>query len=169
MHITLGIAMIFLSLGVFLFKTVEEKRRELLNLKEFSKALTLLKDELKYSVPELSYLLKVMQKKTSGEISYIFKEMEYKVCHESSVDFFSAWKSATDGKALFSKEVTDEISDFCKDFGKKTVDIELEKIKRCENCLDELIKEESKKFIKDKKLIYTLGISIGAVIVILGI
>ena len=163
----LGIVLMFLSSGVFLFKEVEEKKSKLSNLKEFIKALVILKNELKFSVPELSHLLKLMSDKTSGKISYIFKEMKNKVTSESDVDLFSSFKSVTDGRDIFSKEATDVIADFCSGFGKKTIDIEIENIKRCERDLNAIIKEESDKFIKERKLIYTLGISIGMVIVIL--
>ena len=169
MYKALGVVFIFLSLGVYLNKSVEEKRAEILNLKEFYKALTVLKNELKFSMPEMPHLLKKVSEKSSGKISYIFKEMEEKVTAKSDIDFFTAWESVTEGKTLFSKEASCVILNFCQNFGKKTLDIELDNIKKCENDLNELIKEESDKFKKDRKLIYTLGISIGAVIVILGI
>ena len=148
MYKALGVVLIFLSLGAFLFKTVEMKKNQLLNLKEFKKALTLLKNELSFTMPEISQLLSTVSKKTSGEISYIFSAISEMLLKDSG---------------------TDEIYNFCKNFGKKTVDIEIENIKQCEKILECLINEESDKFIKDKKLIYTLGVSIGAVIVILGI
>lgn len=169
MYKALGVVLIFLSLGAFLFKTVETRKNQLLNLKEFKKALTLLKNELSFTMPEISQLLYTISQKTSGEISNIFNTISEILSKDSGVDFFTAWESVVGKRMLFSKEATDEIILFCKNFGKKTVDIEIENIKQCERTLECLINEESDKFIKDKKLIYTLGVSIGAVIVILGI
>lgn len=169
MYKALGVVLIFSSLGAFLYKTVETKKTHLLNLKEFKKALTLLKNELSFTMPEIFYLLSMVSEKTSGEISYIFSEMSKILIKDSGIDFFTAWEIAVDKRTLFSKEATDEIFGFCKNFGKKTVDIEIENIKQYEKILEGIINEENDKFIKDKKLIYTLGVSIGAVIVILGI
>lgn len=169
MYKALGGVLIFLSLGVFLYEKVETKKNQLLNLKEFKKALTLLKNELSFTMPEISHLVSTISEKTSGEISYIFSTISKMLIKDSGIDFFTAWESAVGKRMLFSKEATDEIFNFCKNFGKKTVDIETENIKQYEKILECLINEESDKFIKDKKLIYTLGVSIGAVIVILGI
>lgn len=169
MYKALGVVLIFLSLGAFLYQTVETKKKQLLNLKEFKKALTLLKNELSFTMPEISHLLSTVSQKTSGEISYVFSRIAEKLIKDTGIDFFTAWESAVGKRILFSKEATDEIFNFCKNFGKKTVDIEIENIKQYEKILECLINEESDKFIKDKKLIYTLGVSIGAVIVILGI
>ncbi len=169
MYKALGVVLIFLSLGAFLFKTVETKKTHLLNLKEFKKALTLLKNELSFTMPEISHLVSTISQKTSGEISYIFNAISEILIKDSGIDFFTAWETAVGKRMLFSKEATDEIFAFCKNFGKKTVDIEIENIKQYEKILEGIINEENDKFIKDKKLIYTLGVSIGAVIVILGI
>lgn len=169
MYKALGIVLIFLSLGVFSFKTVQTKKQRLFNLKEFKKVLTILKNELRFSMPEISSLCKKVCDMTSGEISYIFKNIANILRENSSTDFFAAWKSQTYENQFFSKEAMGEIVNFCESFGKKTLDIELENIKRCEKNLELLQNEEREKYLKDRKLIYTFTAAIGSVIVILGI
>ena len=169
MYKALGIVLVFLSLGIFSYKTVEKKRQQLINLKEFRRALGFLKNELSFSMPEISVLCKKVSNNTAGEISSLFKSIEHKILTDSRVDFSTAWKANTDKNVLFSPDATKEILNFVENFGKKTLDIELENIKRCEKALEELTQEENDKYIKEKKLIYTFGAALGAVIVILGI
>ena len=169
MYKALGIVLIFSSLGFFSYKTVQTKRCCLLNLREFKKALTVLKNELGFSMSEISSLCKKVSDMTSGEVSSVFKSIEKTLNENSSADFFTAWNLQTCKKQLFSKEAMAEITNFCENFGKKTIDIELENIKRCEKNLEQLNEEEREKYIKDRKLIYTFTAAIGTVIVIIGI
>lgn len=169
MHKALGVILIFLSLGVFSYKIAQTKKQQLYNLKEFKKALTILKNELGFSMSEVSSLCKKVSDMTSGEVSSVFKSIEKMLSENSSTDFFSAWKVSTYEKQLFPKEAMGEITYFCEGFGKRTIDIELESIKRCEKSLEQSECEEREKYLKDRKLIYTFTAAVGAVIVILGI
>lgn len=169
MYKALGIVLIFLSLGMFSYKTVDTKKQHLFNLKEFKRALIILENELNFSMPEISFLCKKISDMTSGEISDLFKKIVKILRDNSSMDFFTAYKSAVGQKMLFSKEVTKEILNFGESFGKKTLDIELENIKRCKKILEQTENEEREKYIKERKLIYTFTAAIGTVIFILGI
>ena len=169
MYKAMGIVLVILSSGIFSYKMVEKKRQQLVNLKEFKKALVFIKNELSFSMPEISVLCRKVSEKTEGEISHLFNEIEKMIKNDNNTDFSAAWKSITREKNLFSSDAAGEVLNFVENFGKKTLDIELENIKRSEKVSEQLIKEENDKYIKEKKLIYTFGAAIGAVVVILGI
>lgn len=167
MYKAFGIGLISLSLGIFSYKTVERKKQCLLNLKEFRRALKILENELSFSMSEISFICTKISDMTSGEISDLFKRIMKALKDNSSTDFFTAYKSAASQKLLFSKEVAKEVLNFCECFGKKTLDIELENIKRCQKHLEEAECEERKIYLKERKLIYTFTAAIGAVTVII--
>lgn len=165
----LGIVLVFLALGVFSYKTVKVKTRHLINLKEFKRALVFIKNELSFSMPEVSVLCKMVSEKTHGEISRLFYDMGKTLASDNNTDIFAAWCENTNEKNLFCDAANREVLNFIQNFGRKTLDIELENIKATEIILEQLIQEEKDKYGKEKRLIYTLAASIGAVIVILGI
>ncbi len=169
MYKALGIVLVILSSAIFSYMTVEKKRQQLTNLKELRKAFVFIKNELSFSMPEISVLCRKVSEKTEGETSHLFNEVAKMIKNDNNIDFSTAWKSSTREKNLFSPDATEEILSFVKNFGKKTLDIELENIKRFEKVLQQFTQEENEKFIKEKKLIYTLGAAIGAVVMILGI
>jgi len=169
MYKALGIVLIILSSGIYSYKTVEKKRQQLTNLKEFKKALFVIHDELCFSMSEISVLCKTVSKRTKGKISHLFYQMQAMIEFDNNTDFLSAWNNSTQDENLFSNDATREVLNFVENFGKKTLDIELENIKKCEKVLEQLIESEDERYIKEKKLIYTFGAAIGAVIVILGI
>lgn len=169
MYKIVGIALVVLSSGLFTYLKVERMREQFLNLKEIKKAITYLKHELTFSGDKISGLCKKISDNTSGPIAQIFMDIAEMLDGENNIDIFSAWQSKTCDKQLFSKQTEKEISDFFKNFGKKSIEIELENIKKTEDTLQMLISEEGEKLIKDKKLIYTISAALCAVIVILAI
>lgn len=169
MYKALGIALVFLSLGILTYKKVEAKREHLINLKEFRKALLVLKNEMSFSIPEVPLLCEKVSSQTVGEISSVFKNIGKIVSNDSGITFLEAWNEATKEKELFTARAEKEVLDFLKGFGKKTLEIELESIKRTQNVLDIMTEEENDIFQRDKKLTYALGTAVGLVIVILTI
>ncbi len=169
MYKIMGIGLIALSLGSFTYLKVEQIKERFLNLKEIKRAITYLKHELSFSGDKMSVLCNKISNNVSGQIAEIFKGIAEILDGEENIDIFSAWQKMTCGKQLFSEQAEKEVSDFFKNFGKKTVEIEIENLNRTEGILEMLILEEKEKFEKDKKLIYTLGAAISAVIVILAI
>ena len=163
----LGIILIAISLGLFSYKKVDIKKQQLFNLSEIKRALAILKNELSFSMPEMSFLCKKVAEDTVGEISSLFNSIEKNLKKDSTMDFLNAWQNETLKNKLFSDEAQKEILGFCNNFGKKTIDIELENINKTEKNLEILLKDEKDKYQKDKKLIYTLGAAIGAVVVII--
>ena len=79
MYKALGIALVFLSLGILTYKKVEAKREHLINLKEFRKALLVLKNEMSFSIPEVPLLCEKVSSQTVGEISSVFKNIGKKL------------------------------------------------------------------------------------------
>ena len=160
-----GIILILVSLGSFVLDKVENKKAIFLNFCQIKKALNFLKHELSFSTPEISKLCSKTSSHIEGEISDIFKELSDNLKHNA--DFFTAWQTATKNKSLFSDNVNNIILDFVKAFGKKTLDIEIENIEKTLLALEMIETEEREKYIQDRKLIYTLGTAVGAVIIIL--
>lgn len=163
----LGVIFILFSLGVFTYRTVEQKKRQLTNLKEMKKAITFLKHELTFSMPEMATLCKKVAQKTEGDISKAFLNTEKIIHNDSSIDFSNAWQMTIEDKKLFSPAAEREILDFSKEFGKKTLEIELENLKKYESELHLLEENEKEKYLNDKKVTCTLGAAMGAVLVIL--
>ena len=165
----LGIIMTFFSCACFLYRIVNERREQTNNLKEIKKAVIYLKNELAFSMPEMISLCEKTAKKTTGEISLIFERVSEYMCEDSCVDFYSAWQRACGEKKLFSPETERAVTELFAEFGKKTLDIELHNVSRVQHILEEREKEEEKKYMTDRKLIYTLGVAFCTVTVIIAI
>ena len=165
----IGLVLILISLAVFVFNKVENKKQKFLNFCEMKRAISFLKHELSFSAPELSLLCKRISDQTSGEISQVFKETKRQLEKESSIDFYTAWENAAGKRELFSEETQKIILELIKGLGKKSLDIEIENIEKTQKALETLEAEEKEKYLKERKLIYTLGTAAGAVILILAI
>ncbi len=166
---TIGVGFILISLGMFLFNKVESKRQKYLNFCEIKRAVTFLKHELSFSAPELFLICEKISNETSGEISEIFHNIHNKLKSNPTIDFGKAFKEAVKNRVLFSESVEKTVSDFARTLGKKSLDIEIENISKAQAALQMLEAEEKEKYLKDKKLIYTLGLASGAVVLILAI
>ena len=163
----MGIVLVFFSLTTFLYKRVESKKRKLSNLYEIKKALINLRHEMSFSLPELPELCGRIAKHTEGDVSELFINIKTMIQRDSDLSFYDAWKGATEDKALFSKEVDVILSDFAKSFGTKSEEIEKENLTRATETLKALEKQEQEILKKETKLTYTLGFSLGAILVIL--
>jgi len=139
------------------------------NLKEIKKAITYLKQELSFSVSEISFLSKCMAENTKGEISHILGDVHTFLSEDKTLDFKDAWYKSKGDKSLFTFEAEKIVDSLFKDLGKRTLDIELENITKAEKRLEILESEEKEKYKKDKKLIYTLGVTACAVMLIVAI
>ncbi len=164
-----GTALVLISLGSFLYNKVEIKRKKFKNFCEIKKALTYLKHELKFCAPELFLICGKISAQTTGEISEIFAQVKNNLEKNSSSDFCTAWEEAAGKRELFSDNVSQNVKELIKSLGKKSLDIELENIEKAQNALDMLEAEEKDNYLKDRKLIYTLGAAACTIILILTI
>lgn len=163
----MGVVLVFFSLGALLYKKVEANKRKLTNLYEIKKALINLRQEMSFSSPELPQLCKKIAKHAKGDIKELFANIKELIKSDSDLGFYDAWRMATEDKNLFSKEVLTVLSDFSYKFGQRSEEIEKENLIRATEALDNLETTEQEKFEKERKLIYTLGFSLVAFLVIL--
>lgn len=166
MYKIIGLFFVGGSLAGFMYSRAQSINKKYINLKEMIKALTYLKQELSFSAGELWKVLREISCKTQGEISEIFCQIS-NILEEKPLDFSSAWHGVTDGKVLFSKDTENSLFDLAGNLGKKSLDIELENIQKTKEILEQIEEYEKEKTTKDKKLLYTLGVSLGIALVIL--
>ncbi len=166
MYKIIGIAMLLVSFGTIIFKKAMMIDKKLENAKQIKKAITYIRGELSFSLPELPVLCRALSKELDGEVAFLFGEISKSLDENKTTDFFSSYKDAVLGRDLFSYECEKTVEYFFKNFGKKTLDIELDNINKTEQELELLILEEEQKSSQDKKLLYTLGASIAAVFII---
>lgn len=165
---TAGVIFVLVPLGIFMFNKVENKKEKYQNLCEMKRALAFLRHEMSFSAPELFLICQRISDETTGEISKIFHKLHNQLKEEPSTDFGQNF-CRLGGDSLFPDSVKKVILDFTKSLGKKSLDIEIENIAKTEKALETAEIEEKEKFLKERKLIYTLGIASGAVILILTI
>ncbi len=161
-----GIVMVCCALWGFLYSKVQAITSEYNNLKEMIKALTYLKQELKFSSGELGRVCKEISGRTQLQVSEIFENIA-DTLKENVCDFYQAWYETIRDKKTFSKETENALEDFAQNLGKKSLDIELENIEKTIEILSQIEEYEGEKTLKNKKLIYTLGASVGAALIIL--
>lgn len=161
-----GIVMVCCALWGFLYSKVQTITSEYNNLKEMIKALTYLKQELKFSSGELGRVCKEISGRTQLQVSEIFGGIA-DILKENVCDFYQAWYGTIRGKKIFSKETENALEEFAQNLGKKSLDIELENIEKTIEILSQIEEYEGEKTTKHKKLIYTLGASVGAALIIL--
>lgn len=161
-----GIVMVCCALWGFLYSKVQAITSEYNNLKEMIKALTYLKQELKFSSGELGKVCREISVRTQFQVSGIFGNIA-DILKENVCDFYQAWHGAVCGQKIFSKETEKTLEEFAQNLGKKSLDIELENIEKTIEILSQIEEYEGEKTTKHKKLIYTLGASVGAALIIL--
>lgn len=167
MYKFIGIILVLISCGAFIMQKAETIKQKTENLKELKKAVAYLKDELKFSAPEISVLCKKMADVTDGEISLLFESSAQFLEHDEKLDFNSALIKAIKDRHLFSDEGKRLLFELSQNLGKKNLEIELKNLQKSEKDLERLLLEEEEKTKKDTKLMYTLGLSLAAVFVIL--
>ncbi len=168
MYKIIGMLLVGGALSGFLYNKAQTMSKEYENLKEMIKALTYLKQELSFSAGELWRVCRTIANRTKNDVSEAFLKTA-NILEEKPSDFYTSWSEATQGVSLFSKEAQSAISDLIYNLGKKSLDIELENIEKTKEILEQTEIYEREKTAKDKKLLYTLGVSAGLALVILSI
>lgn len=166
MYKIIGLFLTLCASWAFLYSKGQIIDKRYTNLKEMIKALTYLKQEISFSAGELGMVCKKVSHVTQGDVSAVFYEI-VNILEENPSDFSSAWAAATDGKMMFSREAEMLLCDLAQNLGKKSLDIELENVQKAKEVLEQLKEHEKIKSAKDKKLLYTLGVSAGFALVIL--
>lgn len=161
-----GIILVSSAFLGFLYSKGQTISKKYENLKEMIKALTYLKQEISFSTGELFKVCRDISSKIRSDVSEVFCEIA-DILEEKPTDFYSAWITSIDGKVLFTKEAETSVCDLAQNLGKKSLDIELENIEKTKQILEQIEEYEKEKMVKDKKLLYTLGASIGAAFLIL--
>ena len=164
-----GIIMVASACAGYVFMRAAVIKSKYKNLCQIKKAITYLKHEMSFSAAQVGVLCKEMARQTKGEVSEALSEAAELLDKDKTLDFEKAWAKAKDTQKLFSDEVEEIVWEFSKSLGKKSIDIELDNIKKTEKRLENLIIQEEEKTKKDTKLIYTLGGAACAAIVILAI
>ena len=167
MYKFIGIILVLISCGAFIMRKADAIKQRTKNLKELKKAVTYLKDELEFSTPEISVLCKKMADATNGEISFLFERSAQFLEQDEKSDFNSAMLSAIKDKDLFSDVGKSILLEFSQNLGKKNLEIEIKNLEKSEKDLERLVLEEEEKTKNDTKLMYTLGLSLAAVFVIM--
>lgn len=168
MYKIIGILLVVGALSGFLYNQAQSMSREYENLKEMIKALTYLKQELSFSAGELWKVCRMIADRTKNDVSEAFFKTA-DILEEKSSDFCTSWSEATQEMSLFSNNTQAVLSDLFYNLGKKSLDIELENIEKAKEILEQTEIYEREKTTKDKKLLYTLGVSAGLALVILAI
>ena len=116
---------------------------------------------------ELSQLLDKTAENVSGDISQVLGKIARILTTDKTMDIKSAWKKSKGSELLLSDEAKKITEDYFYNIGTKSLDIEIEKTEKTISAFELLDKEEREKMTKDKKLLYTVGASVAAAIVIL--
>lgn len=169
MYKLIGIFMVLSAFAVFAINKVQTIKGKTDNLNEMKKAVTYIRDELCFSVPELSVLCKKVSSQTQGDVSLMFKDVADLMSDGENTDFYTAFKSATNEKTLFSDDGMKVATEFSKNLGKKNLEIEIKNLQNTETALQRLIQAEEEKGKNDTKLIYTLSAAAAMAFVILTI
>ena len=164
-----GVVMVLLAFAAFALKKAQTISGKIDNLNEMKKAVTYILDELCFSVPELSVLCKMVASQTQGDVSLVFKDVADLMSDGKNTDFYTAFKTATDEKTLFSDEGKKLALEFSKNLGKKNLEIEIKNLQNTVKSLDRLIQAEQEKSKNDTKMVYTLSMAVALAFVILTI
>lgn len=164
-----GLIMVVLACGSYVFTRTSAVKEKFENLCQIKSAVTYLKHEMSFSAPQINILCRKMAERTKGEVSQVLSVASDFLDQDKTLDFEKAWQKVKGTKELFSEEAESVVCDFFKNLGKKSIDIELDNIKKTEKNLEDLIIQEEEKTKKDIKLIYTLGGAACAAIVIMAI
>ncbi len=167
MYKFIGIGLICISLGGFFWKKAQTLCQKYENLKEILKAVTHIKQELSFSSVELAELMARVCDSLQGNFGQVLKNTTKVLADKKTTDMKSAWEESGGGELLLTDEARKITEDYFFNIGKKSLDIELEKTEKTIQTLSFLEKEEREKTNKDKKLLYTMGASVAAAIVIL--
>lgn len=162
----IGALLVITAVGGFVCGKSQAAVQKYNNLKEMIKALTYLKQELSFSAGELGVICRSIGGRTQAEISHVFLKIS-NILEKRTTDFSQAWREATEGNILFCAQAEVAVLDFVNNLGKKSLDIELENISKTKEILEEIETAEREKTAKDKKLLYTLGVSFAVALVIL--
>ncbi len=164
-----GIIMVVLACGGYALMRSGAVKEKFENLCQIKGAVTYIKHEMSFSAPQINILCRKMSEHTKGEVAKVLSVAADFLKEDKTLDFEKAWQKAKGSKELFSEETEVAVCDFFKNLGKKSIDIELDNIKKTEERLEALIIQEEEKTKKDVKLIYTLGGAACAAIVIMAI
>lgn len=164
-----GIVMIVISCSGYVFMRAGAVKARYENLCCIKSAITYLKHEMSFSASQINVLCKKMAQQTKGKVSEVLSECARLLDGDKTLDFANGWIKAKGEKQLFCQEAENIVCDFFANLGKKSIDIELDNIKKTEERLEMLILGEEEKTKKDIKLIYTLGGAACAAVVIMAV
>lgn len=169
MYKALGVILLSVGCVYYIYILINERKEKLRNLKEIKKAVICFLQELSFNMPEITVLCEKASDRTEGEISRLFSDTAKNLRQDKNTDFYMAWESARNGNELFGKEAADTLCGFLKNFGKKSLEIEMANLERVLASLEETEKLSEKKYAEDKKLICTLGAAFCATVIIIAI
>lgn len=142
------------------------KKEKVENLREMRRAILYITQEIQFSMSDVSTLCEKTAQIIKGEVSNIFNSIADILNAESNTDFYTAWKKVCGEKEFFSEKAEIVLSELFCEFGKKSLEAEVENMKRARHILEETEKEEEKKYHSDRKLICTLGVSACCAVII---
>lgn len=167
MYRIIGIVLVIVSCGGFFWDKIRKISEKYDNLQEVKKGITHLKHELTHSACELPLIFKKVSKLLDGEVSSVFKNIGTELAKNEISDMKQLWETSGGRNLLLpesAKKVTDEL---IYNIGKKELETEIEKIESAIVSLEQIETEEKEKTQKDKKLLYTVGASVAAAVMIL--
>ena len=161
-----GIIMIVLSCGGYVFSRAEAIKEKCENLRQIKQAITYIKHEMSFSASQIDVLAEKCANSTKGEVAEVFLKCAELLSYDRTSDFYKAWIKAKGSRVLFSEEADNAVCDFFRNLGKKSIDIELDNIKKTEEIIEGILLLEEEKTKKDAKLTYTLGCAACAAVII---
>jgi stage III sporulation protein AB len=161
-----GIIMIVLSCGGYVFSRAQSIKEKCENLRQIKQAITYIKHEMSFSAPQIDVLAEKCAQNTKGEVSEVFSKCRELLDKDKTLDFYRAWHKAKANRDFLSEEADNVVCEFFKNLGKKSIEIELDNIKKTEEILAGLLLSEEEKTKKDAKLTYTLGGAVSAAVII---
>lgn len=167
MYRIIGISLVVVSCGGFFWKKIQKLSEKYNNLKELKKAVTHMKHELSHSACELPLIFKKVSQLTDGEVSCVFKNIGLALTENEISDMKTVWQNSGGKELLLPDSARKVIEELIYNIGKKELDTEIEKIESAVVSLEQIEAEEREKTQKDKKLLYTIGVSFAAAVVIL--
>lgn len=166
----MGIAMILFACIAFSYLKVDALKQQYENLKALRQALLIIKNEISFSSIELSEAAMTVSNTLSGEMASVFSYVADYLSEHEMADFAQAWEEAkkcAPHRPILSVAADKTMTDFARRAGKMSREIEMENIDKTLSMLESELTTEGEQYIKNKKLIYTLGVGVGLAVLIL--
>lgn len=167
MYRIIGVVLVAVSCGGFFWNKTETLTKKFNNLKELKKGITHLKHELLHSVCELPLAFSKASETVEGDVLVLFENMGKELAKNEIADMKLLWETSGGTDLVISESTRRIAEELIYNIGRKELDTEIEKIDNALNSLERTEAEEKEKTQKDKKLLYTLGASFFAAVVIL--